>query len=175
MSKNQNKSKQLSQISRTLNQRRILKRNLDTKKMLELGLFEKAAEMQKPITDAVALSSEENRKELESLRNTIDAAPKNPKLQFSIHPLNVKQEAYGNKYVPSESTRFSWNGETFQKWKIGKTDGYVFVKKDDKQLLHNMDIRDYPETELTEGLYEILFNNAQNKNKIQPSDIQIWE
>ena len=83
------KSKQLSQISRTLNQRRILKRNLDSKKMLELGLYEKAAETQKPITDAVALSSEENKKELESLRNTIDAAPKNPKLQFSIHPLNI--------------------------------------------------------------------------------------
>src|ERR1700709_518302 len=130
--------------------------------------------MQKPITDAVALSSEENKKELESLRNTIEATPKNPKAQLSIHPLNVKQEVFGNKHVPSESNRFSWNEETFQKWKIGKTDGYVFIKKDDKQIVHNMDIRDYPETELTEGLSEILLNNAQNKNKIKPSDIQIW-
>ncbi len=46
----------LSQIQRTLQQRNILKNNIQANKLMNLGLYEKAAELQKPTTEAISKS-----------------------------------------------------------------------------------------------------------------------
>ncbi len=51
----------LSQIQRTLQQRNILKNNIQANKLMNLGLYEEASRLQKPTTEAISKSSDFNR------------------------------------------------------------------------------------------------------------------
>ena len=51
------KTKYLSQLNKTINARKNLRNMFQEKKLLDLGLYEESAKLQKPTTDAINTSS----------------------------------------------------------------------------------------------------------------------
>ncbi len=120
----------LSQIQRTLQQRNILKNNFQANKLMNLGLYEKAAELQKLTTEAISKSSDFNREAQEKLASKLELVKKTIENEgeltrhtqqqnhaivsnsnesdnsfTNVIPLDKHQE-YDNKYVLIENKKY---------------------------------------------------------------------
>jgi hypothetical protein len=127
------------QIQKTLNQRRILKNNLESRKLMDLGLYEEAAKLQKPTTEAITKSTDETKKELEQIKNALEIQqPKEMTLSIMDEhtfptPLEKVQNYTNIKYIPqlSDST-FTLNNQMYDIWQIGSSKSFVFANKNGK-------------------------------------------
>jgi hypothetical protein len=77
---------QITQLSKTINSRNNLKNMYQAKQLMNLGLFEQAAKIQQPITNAIAESSKETKSELERVRNAISNQPQQLAIQSKPLP-----------------------------------------------------------------------------------------
>ena len=173
-------------IKSLLKQRNILKNNLQTAKLMDLGLYEHASKIQKPTIETISKSSEDTKKGLELIKKTVEnegeltrqnraaIQPLEPLISI-IKPINKIQSYENNKYVPQKTNRNrEYGNDIFPIWMVGNTE-YVFIELNDTDYIYNITKNNSKPIILTDGLQEIFFNNAQDKNLITENDIQTWE
>jgi hypothetical protein len=141
-------TKNLNQLQKTIHQRNILKNNFQAKKLLDLGLYEQAVQLQKPTTETITKSSEDTKKELQLIESELNKVKRTienegeltrqndkniiPIISDSakqsllpIKPLNKIQQ-YDNKYVPQKTSKtINKSGETFTICDITKHRIYI--------------------------------------------------
>jgi len=164
---------------------------------MDLGLYEEAAQLQKPTTDVITTSSDVTKmelskisNELETLKKTIEnqgeltrqqkVIPSNTEesqLPFNknISPLN-KQSNAGNKYVLTKTGHFFTRNEVeYPTWSFtGTKVNYIVILNNAEEEIFNITTREKVPIKLTEGLNELFFNNAQDRSKITSDNISIW-
>jgi hypothetical protein len=178
--------KYLSQLSKTIQSRNQLRNMFQEKKLLDLGMYERAAELQKPIIESITKSSDTTNKELELIQGELTKLQSNgvqsqsqSQLQSTLPKINpIEKQSYDNKYVLSQRNGefIKFNDEKYPIFRIGESSmKYVLYKHEGKEYIFNTDIKNYKEIEITPGLNELFFNGAGNINIISPTDIQTWE
>ena len=99
----------LSQIQKTLRQRKLLRDNIQAKKLYDLGLYDDASKLQKPTTEAITSAAESAKKgnellqdKLELVKTAIETTSETPSigdnlLKSLVIPLDKTQNS-NNKY-----------------------------------------------------------------------------
>jgi hypothetical protein len=161
-------------MSNIIKQRRILKDNLQATKLMNLGLFEQASKIQLPTTQTITKTADDTKKELQTIKETIE----NVKSQTneSIKPLDFQstETAYSLiktnvkvKTIAGDLPAWQFNSRSQNLGRI------IVFEKDNKEYIWNVPKMANAFT-LTEGLKEILFNNATDENIITLDDIEKW-
>ena len=153
----------LQSLENALKQRNQLKQYLYSKKMLSVGLYEKAKEEQRPIIDAITANAN-NIVQTKQVTNTTT----NP--DALLKPV-VKVQNYGNKYVPQLTNRTK---QGFPIWTLGRNE-YVFIEMNVREFIFNISKVNAEPIPLTDGLNEIFFNNGNDMSVITANDVKVWE
>lgn len=165
----------LTQLHKTIRARKQLKNMFQEKKLLDMGLYEQASQLQKPTTEAIQAVQTEIQKQTPTPQ-PLSVASKDiveDKRLSNITPL-FKEQSHSNKYVLQLTTgNITIHGNDYPIWLLGQH-FFLLVDKDSVPYIINYSLRDSAPIELTQGLNEILFNNGENKSIITEQDINIW-
>ena len=154
-----------------INQRRILKNNLQAQKLLNMGLLEQAAKIQTPTTEAIAKSSEQTQKAImQSQANILSQAQANIS---EVKPLQIPSSGKSYNLIKTSQSVKTLVG-LLQFLSRAQNQGRIIVfEKGGEYFVWNV-----PEMAnaivLTPGLRELLFNDANDDSLISLEDIHSW-
>ena len=156
--------------------------DFQAQKLMRVGLYQQAADNQKPITDAIAKSSEEIKEVLEN----------NKPLAFAIVPSTAATSSYSITPLvfPSVSVSYGliktaeelvfpkqhvkcnlWRFNSDSRSNIGK---WVLFEQNGTEYIWYYKF-DTTEIVLTPGLKEILFNGVKDISVITGEDVESWK
>ena len=167
-------SEYIKKLQEALKEHTQLKNDLEANKLMTLGIQQNTAITQKPLIDAIKGKENENNQTL-----SIESKP-NESHTLLIKPLEKEslEESY-NLIKTSETISPKGSSIKFPIWKIktsSRSNVGKFVLFQDEQGVERVWQYTSPEDapELTEGLSEILFNNAGDITKITDSDRDVY-
>lgn len=160
----------LQKLEDALKEHNQLKRDLRSRRLESIGLYEKAKEVQKPIIDAIkAVPKTPEHSTVDGQLETNQTHQSHP--ESLLKPVTKTQQYTSNKYVPQPSNRRTHG---FPIWVLGQND-YVFIEVNDQEFIYNISKVNAKPILLTDGLNEIFFNNGNDKTQISTDDIKTWE
>jgi hypothetical protein len=166
-------------LQQALKEHTQLKNDLEANRLGTLGIQQQTAITQKPLIDAITKGKESGSNQTLLLR-PIDSKP-NESVSLHIKPLEKEslQESY-NLYKTSETISPKGNSIKFPVWMIksnSKSNVGKFVLFQDDQGVERIWQYTSPEDarELTDGLSEILFNNADDISKVTADDKDVYK
>lgn len=166
-------------LQEALKEHTQLKNDLKANRLGTLGVQQQTAITQKPLIDAITKNKEDDNNQSLLIRS-IDSKP-NESVTLHIKPLEKEslQESY-NLYKTSETISPKGSSIEFPIWMIksnSKSNVGKFVLFRDGQGIERIWQYTSPEDamELTDGLSEILFNNADDLSKVTADDKDIYK
>ena len=174
----------LKQIEKVINNRKILKNDILAKSLMNQGLFEQASKFQAPITQAITKTAEDTQKVIVESSKQTPPIISQPSIQNNLNIEVLNRTVSDKPFTPVLTNEYQkillgkfpiWRIDSFGKSLTKSGVKFILYKKEDKEYIWNISDKDANEIILTDGLNEILFNNANNKDKILPEDIKNWE
>jgi hypothetical protein len=199
---NINVRKNLKQLHKTIQAKNQLRNMFLSKKLMDLGLYEQAVKLQQPTTEIISKSSEDNKKGIQDVQGNLQLIKKTienegellrqQKQQILSLPQTiqntqdtdydnlspVEKTSYNLKYILQQKneTYSAQNGKEYPIWRIGESQiNYILVKINGKECILNITTRGSKPIKVTEGLDELFFNGALDRNKITTDDINTWK
>ncbi len=169
--------KYLHLLKEALRAKTQLTTNIDTQQSTALDLLKKTETTQKPIIKEVAKVTEE----LKKISQTSQPQTNTPKLttpQFN----NTIQQTSGQSYnliKTGKKIHSPSQNKDFDEWKFNSTttsNSGRFVIFENSGIDYIWDLNhEHGSVPITDGLREILFNNARELDKINDDDIEGWK
>ena len=185
----------LKEISNVLKQRKILKNNELSKMLMNIGLYQEAANIQKPTTDVITKTSENTQKELVSIKKAIDDSSNSNDVghlaaltsSTTITPeeqevIDIISNAKPNKFSPNNCTllhledRALPSGPLDHKanvsiYTIGSKTRRTFFIKDNRVI----DIKGTARIIDSKGVAKLLFENNPSDEDITKDDMDEYK
>src|SRR5438093_11976835 len=106
-------SRRLSQVEDVIKQRKILKDNLQATKLMNMGLFEQAAKLQAPTTQAIATivpviskTADDTKRELEQVRKAIEQSQQQSSMELKPLDLQSSEKSYSLDRIDAKVNTF---------------------------------------------------------------------
>ena len=181
----------LQKLTTALKEQNEFYNGLKEKQLSNIGLYQKSTEIQKPIIDTIQKTNDDLMKKIEDNKVNTVSSTSNPKDTCSstiVNPNtisiieNITKQSVNESYSlvktgklitsPALNKEFDeWKFNSNAKSNIGK---FVLMNRDGEECIwHYSKMNDG--IRLTEGLNEILFNDASNMNIITNEDITDWK
>jgi len=173
----------LKDLRNTLKQHTKLKNDLQAQKLMSLGLYQQAAEQQRPTTEAIAESKDALKKTIETEGDTTRKALTNPiedgNSSSTYAPLDFESSNASYALIKTGEVIKRSNGAEYNIYRfnsmsennIGK---WILVSTNEGEYIWDYKLKSDPVV-LTEGLKEILFNEARDTSLIDDLDKRNWE
>ena len=174
----------LASLTEALNQHNKLKNDLKAQRMSRQGLLQEAARLQQPTTEAISKSADRTVEAVEKAvahgQATKALTPAVPQSTDELVPLQFTSSKSSYSLIktgevvsnPSKDIELDiWRFNSSSKSNIGK---WVLFSKLGQEYIWDYKYESEPIT-LTEGLKEILFNDAQNQSVITAEDVAKWK
>src|SRR5829696_9038298 len=182
----------LQDLRNALQQHTKLKNDLQTQKLMSLGLYQQATERQRPTTEAIAESKDALKKTIETegdtTRKALTISQPNPiddgnssstqNEPSNYTPLDFESSNAGYALIKTDEVVTRDNGIEFNIYKfnsssennIGK---WILVSTQEGEYIWDFKLQSNPVV-LTDGLKEILFNDAKDTSLIDDLDKRNW-
>jgi hypothetical protein len=169
----------IKKLEEVLKEKTKFKNDIESNKLMTMGIQQNTAISQKPIIDAITKRNESN--DSNQTLSLVEKAPKENKI-FQIQPIDkISLEESYNLIKTTETISPTDSTLKFPVWKIKSNSksniGKFLLFKDDQGIEKIWQYSSLSEDaiELTEGLNEILFNNADDLTKTTDHDKNVYK
>jgi hypothetical protein len=187
----------VDQLKKTLLQHNQLKNDLQSQKLINLGLYQQASQQQKPITDILTKTAESTDMKLELIKKTIEnenelsrqrtnnnneIVPKvtneNEEDKSNSIPLDFNSSGTSYSLINTNEILTDQRGTKFNIYKFNSdaesnNGKWILFSKGGDEMIWDYKFESQPII-LTAGLKEIFFNDAVNREVITSDDIHNW-